>query len=250
LHWAETETLRGDEAFLALCAARGAQIQPLSADGRAERNVSLPVSRLLYMALAQREGRSSPGTRPLSPAPSVTSAPAMPPTPAAPAPARDVESASPLSPTATQAPQPVARSAPAPQVSGPLMPPLMSDARLADALAELSAQLPTPNVAALLKTDGSILAHAERDTTELPAGAYTHLATATLATARALLVADLGTLDELRITTSNHLILLRRLAHAERTALLALVLPPDTGYQVALAAIQAHTSAILDATLR
>lgn len=256
LHWAETDALRGDEAFLALCTARGAQMQPLAWDGRTERNVSLPVSRLLYLALAQREGRSAPGTRPLPPpapaAPVMTPPPAgeesaaQPTAPPAPTPTGMAGPVTGEAPARAQAPQSIA-SGPLPlPVSSPLMPPVAEDAATVAALAALGGDLPAPNVAALLKTDGGVLAHAARDRTGLPAGAYTHLATAALATARALLVADLGTLDEIRITTSDHLLLLRRVARADRTALLTVVLPDGAEYAAALAVIQAHTPSLLD----
>jgi len=126
------------------------------------------------------------------------------------------------------------------------MPPLVGNPALIDALTALGRDLPAPNVVAFLRTDGGVVAHAVRDTNDLPAGAYTHLSTAALATARALLVADLGSLDEIRITTSNRLLVVRRVAHAERSALLALVLPHDAGYEAALSAIQTHTATLLD----
>ncbi|HLJ81005.1 MAG TPA: response regulator [Ktedonobacterales bacterium] len=265
LHWAETDALRGNEAFLALCAPRSAQMQPLTWDGRTERNVTLPVSRLLYLALAERAGRSAPITRLLPPLP--TGVPAT--TPAT----VSTESATPITtpplapagtPSPTSGPTPGVSPAPSqqpsqapqpagsdpPPVTGPLMPPPAGDTALVGALAALGRDLPAPNVAALLKTDGGVLAHAARATADLPPGAYTHLSTAALATARTLLVADLGTLDEIRITTSDHLLLVRRVARAERTALLALMLPRDADLQAAVAAVQAHTQALLDATAR
>jgi hypothetical protein len=130
------------------------------------------------------------------------------------------------------------------------MPPPTGDAALVSALAALGSSLPAPNVAALLKTDGSVLAHAARATADLPAGVYTHLATAALATARALLVADLGTLDDIRTTTTHHVLLVRRITSGDRTALLVLVLPSDADYQSVIAAIQAHTGALFDAAGR
>lgn len=261
LHWAESDTLRGNEAFLALCAPRSAQMQPLAWDGRTERNVTLPVSRLLYLALAERAGRSAPITRLLPPLP--TGVPATPPAPVGtestmpttippPVPSGTPGHAPSISPAPSQqpgqAPQPVGSDAP--PVTGPLMPPPAGDTALVGALAALGRDLPAPNVAALLKTDGVMLAHAARATADLPPGAYTHLSTAALATARTLLVADLGTLDEIRITTSNHLLLVQRVARAERTVLLALVLPHDADHQAAVAAVQAHAQALLDAAMR
>ncbi|HLZ24759.1 MAG TPA: response regulator [Ktedonobacterales bacterium] len=255
LYWAETNSLRGDEAFLALSAPRSAHMQPLAWDGRTQRNVSQPVSRLLHTALAQRENRPTPGTRPLPSLStgtlSATAGPASAnrtgsPTVEAQAPYNTFGPAATVAPSTTQAPRFVGSGPLAPPVSGPLMPPLVGNPALIDALTALGRDLPAPNVVAFLRTDGGVVAHAVRDTNDLPAGAYTHLSTAALATARALLVADLGSLDEIRITTSNRLLVVRRVAHAERSALLALVLPHDAGYEAALSAIQTHTATLLD----
>ncbi|MGZ3715247.1 MAG: response regulator, partial [Ktedonobacterales bacterium] len=60
LVWAQAGTLQGDDAFLALCASRGAALQPETWDGRSERNVTQSLSQLIYSALARRQGTSAP----------------------------------------------------------------------------------------------------------------------------------------------------------------------------------------------
>lgn len=257
LFWAETaEGLRGDEAFLALCATRAARMQPLAWDGRTDSNVVLPLSRLLYMALARRDGRAAPGTRPLF-APFTAGPAANGIAPGAPDSTREgtVIATGPTAsaPALVSTPQPVGMGPLALPVSGPLTLPvsgpliLPPDDTLVSALASLGGDLPAPHVVALMKTDGSVLAHTVREAATLPAGAYIHLAATAQAAARALLVADLGIVDDVRVTTSEHLLLVRRLARAERTVLLALVLPASAEYHAILAAIRAHTTTLLDA---
>ena len=58
LLWAEAGDLRGDEAFLALCGPRGGHAQVAAWNGLTGRNVTQPVTRLIYTALAQRERRT------------------------------------------------------------------------------------------------------------------------------------------------------------------------------------------------
>ncbi len=66
LIWAEAGALQGDAAFLALCTTRGGRAQPESWDGRADRNVWLPVSHLIYQALTSRDSHTTGATGPLS----------------------------------------------------------------------------------------------------------------------------------------------------------------------------------------
>ncbi|HEX6799249.1 MAG TPA: response regulator [Ktedonobacterales bacterium] len=58
LLWAEAGELRGDEAFLAVCVPRGGHAQVAAWNGMTGRNVTQPLARLIYMALARRERRT------------------------------------------------------------------------------------------------------------------------------------------------------------------------------------------------
>jgi CheY-like chemotaxis protein len=60
LIWAQAGALHGEDAFLALCASRGAGLQPEAWDGRSDRNVTQSLSQLIYAALARRQGGSAP----------------------------------------------------------------------------------------------------------------------------------------------------------------------------------------------
>ena len=46
--YAEAGPLRGEQAFFAICIPKGGQVQPMPWDGRTERTVSTPLSRLIY----------------------------------------------------------------------------------------------------------------------------------------------------------------------------------------------------------
>ncbi|HKS69380.1 MAG TPA: response regulator [Ktedonobacterales bacterium] len=63
LLWAEAGDLRGDEAFLALCVPRGGHAQVAAWNGLTGRNVTQPLARLIYTALAQRERRTGAPAR-------------------------------------------------------------------------------------------------------------------------------------------------------------------------------------------
>src|SRR5262249_51810406 len=153
--WAELGTLRGDEAFLALGAAKSVQMQPEPWDGRSERNVTQPFSRLSYQALAQRERRGI--TQP--PIPQV----------------------------------PIPQAAPAGQASSSatpaeIAPPTTSARALTDeALAALANALPQPYGIVLMRLDGGVLGQRWQGIPEVPLTAFGHLAQAAQAAARAML---------------------------------------------------------------
>jgi predicted regulator of Ras-like GTPase activity (Roadblock/LC7/MglB family) len=64
LLWAEFGTLRGEVAFMALAAQRTGSVEELTWDGRGERNVQQPLSRLIMQAVEYREthGNHQPPT--------------------------------------------------------------------------------------------------------------------------------------------------------------------------------------------
>jgi len=269
LIWAEAGALQGDAAFLALCTPRGGRAQPEPWDGRADRNVSLPISHLIYQALTSRDSHSTGATGPLrvtrsTPAPAAPSttvstaaaAAAAPPALTSaldPAPAMvaaiattetEVMPAVPVTvamaavaagdpPRAAEdAGQPTSRlsavsTAPLFAASPPV-PPALADAGstpVAEPVEALARTLGTPCGVALLRIDGAVLAQCWQGLGELPAGTYMHLASAAQAAARALLLADLGSLEDACIRTSEHVLLLRRVARGERAAMLVAMLP-------------------------
>src|ERR1051326_2851234 len=60
LLWAEFGALRGEEAFMALASQHSGSVEELAWDGRTERNVSQPLSRLVLLAVEYRETHEHP----------------------------------------------------------------------------------------------------------------------------------------------------------------------------------------------
>lgn len=243
LIWAQAGALQGDDAFLALCASRGAALMPEAWDGRSERNVTQSLSRLIYSALARRQGTSAPlispaarGTQGQSP-----SQP-NPPAPSAAAPAAPESSTAAAAPS--HSPQSYSSQPPRP-ASGPLTP---AGGPAADAAVRtIATALPQPAGVALLRIEGSVIAQAWSGRPELPPGVYSHLASAAQAAARALLLADLGIMEDIRITVADYVVLVRRVAHGERAALIVLVLPAGADLAAITALLQAHTPDLIGA---
>jgi hypothetical protein len=207
--WAEFGTLLGDEAFLALGALKSVQMHPEPWDGRTERNVTQPFSRLSYQALAQREGKSV-AQPPLTPAAQVLSA---------------ASSTAPV------------ELAPADANAAALT---------AEALSALGTALPRPYGIVYLRLNGGVLGQLWEGMQELPLTAFGHLAQAAQAAARAMLVGDLGSLEALRIATAEHVVLARRLSRADKAGLLVVLLPMGSDEAAATEAMQAQSVALLD----
>lgn len=197
LVWAEAGDKQGEDAFYALCAGKVTRIEPTAWEGFSRRNITESMSRLLFLALAQREARSSGHIS----APEPVAEPAR----ATPAEADAVPSSETYIMPAVQ------RTAIA---SGPL-----------NALKDLVEQLAAPCCALLIRPDGTVAARQARGLPEFPAGVYVHLAAAAQAASRGVLLADLGTVQDMHIRTSQHSVLLSRLPGAEGAGMLALILP-------------------------
>jgi DNA-binding response OmpR family regulator len=247
LIWAEAGQLRGDEAFLLLCGPRSSKIQQEPWDGWAERNVTQPIAQLIFSALLRRDARptggppaalpgqaqagrtGAPVTAPL-PATYATGglSPAQPPTFTAPAPYR---------PSAVPAAGPaVAVGGTTGPLSARTMPPAVEsvppeaapESPVGAALGALLEALPQPCGVVLLRADASaVLAHRWSGRAAIAAATYTHIGAAMQAAARALLLADLGMLEDASLTTADHLLLLVRHGRADRAGLLLAILPHD-----------------------
>lgn len=233
LVWAEAGPLRGEEAFFALCVHKSGYAQPIVWDGWGERNVSLPISRLIYLTLARRDGRPTTLALP---------APSRPPVTLAPPSLSAIASSTP----STSANPHATRQLPAISLGASLE----SSHRLDyvdDVLTALVAALPRPCGAALLDMDGSLIAQQWVGIVEAPLSMYAHLAAAAQAAGRALLLADLGTVEDVRITTANHTIVLWRLSRADRSVLLLALLPATTDLEAHVGALQTCSASLLEA---
>ena len=241
LIYAEAGPLRGEQAFLAICGPKGGQVQPMPWDGRTERNVTTPISRLIYMALSERDNHSA-GASAVQSAASATGGDSVPisqidtataaiPTP--PAAAADLEAQTRPAPAAEASPP----SAGSPAFSAPVM-------HILDALAEA---ISSPCGLVVLRPEGSVLAQSWKQMPELSTGVYSHLAAAAQAASRALLLGDIGPMREVSIRASGHFLLVRRIAAADRAALLVAILPGATSEVDVSGAIEAHMPSLAEA---
>jgi hypothetical protein len=82
-----------------------------------------------------------------------------------------------------------------------------------------------------------------------PTGMYSHLATAALAAARALLLADMGSVRDVRIATSEYVIVVQRIGRADRSGFIVAVVPVSSDLDAVTVVLREHTPALLD-TLR
>lgn len=217
---AELGALRGDEAVVTLGAARAIAMQPEAWNGRGERNVTLPLSRLTYLALARREGRATAPLRTTAPEQQSASKPSAPPMPT-------VEAG-----TQADAEPDTSDSTPTPQIQGTL-----------DALART---LPPPCGVALLHLDGTLLGRRWSGRAEPPTSVFTHLGQSALAASRALLVGDLGSMDEAHLFTAEWHVRVRRLGRGDRALLLVALVQRAADASAVTSALDAHAPLLAD----
>lgn len=207
LVWAETGTLRGEDAFFALCVPRAGKVEPVPWEGGDERNIAQPLSRLIFQALIRRGREAAAATgESAEDAAAPSLGPSLGPSPAA-------------APSAPSIPIPD----PIPDAPTTKMPaqtaPLTTGGALRGVLAAIAGACAAPCTVALLRMDGGVIAQYGGGLAELASGAYTHLASAAQAAARALLVADRGSLDGLRVVSAGLDLTIRRLERGGPAAL-------------------------------
>lgn len=262
LIWAEAGQTQGDEAFLVLCGPRSSMIQQEPWDGVTERNVTQPIAQLIFSALLRRDARptSGPaasgqagqagragapvtaqlpaanltgGPRPAQPPTVVPISPSVPPVPPVPP---NGATTGPLS----------ARTTPPAVESVP--PAAAPDSPVGAALAAVQEVLPQPCGIVLLRADASaVLAHRWAGRAAIATAAYTHLGAAMQAAARALLLADLGMLEEASLTTADYLLLLVRHGRADRAGLVLAILPNDADRAQATETLSGAAAGLFDA---
>ena len=252
LVYAEAGPLRGEQAFFAVCTPKGGQVQPMPWDGRTERNISTPVSRLIFTALAERDNHAA-GATTMLPGSSGSGVDAQPASAAAPAtPATTPESAPGAGAAATPETPPAQPVAPVPPAAPldlelPKTATLTGPGRILEALERLADGIASPCGLALIRPDGAVIAQTWRQTPELSAGVYSHLAAATQAASRALLLGDIGPMREVVVRASGHTLLVRRITYADGAALLVVVVPASADEHATGALLQAHVASISEA---
>jgi CheY-like chemotaxis protein len=210
---AEYGELRGDEAFQAMCLAPAQRIWQASPSTPPERNVTKPVSTLIFDALLARNSRpaGSGGLPNLSPTPSrhATSQPL------------------PLGSTTGQMPLT--------QMSAP-------DTQRA--LAGLVTTIAHPCAAALLTPTGVVKAVAQTAQPPMPEEMFAHLAQAMQATARAARAGQWGMVREARLAAGERQALVRLLGQNADTLALVVVAPAQMDTRQLDAAVAAHEGAL------
>jgi CheY-like chemotaxis protein/predicted regulator of Ras-like GTPase activity (Roadblock/LC7/MglB family) len=255
LIWAEAGDLRGDDAFVALTTPRLGRVQPEPWDLRSARNIMQPLSRLIYLALAQRDrpatatagtsaGATMTATRGADAAPpsleAVTSAAT---TQLAPRDARVSDGAA--STVAGNSGGPLNAPSTSTASVSPVSP---AQARAAGAvLDELATALPEPCGAVLLRLDGSLVAQRWTGGGEVAAGIHAHLAACAQAALRALLLGDWGDLEDVLVTSQTRYLLARRLGRTDRAVLVVVVAPRTADLAACRGAVHDREPALLDA---
>jgi DNA-binding response OmpR family regulator len=211
---AEYGDLRGDEAFRAMCATRAQQIRQTPPPATLERNVTQPVSALIFDALLARNSRpvgsgslTAPPAAPLQPAPQSAPLPQS------------------VSLGATTGQMPLAQAS-APDVQR--------------ALAGLAATIALPCAVALLTPAGVVKAVAQTAQPPMPDEMFAYLAQAMQATARAARVGQWGAIRAARLTAGERQALVRLLGQSVDTLALVVVAPAQMDAHQLEAAVAAH----------
>ncbi|HEU0026264.1 MAG TPA: response regulator [Ktedonobacterales bacterium] len=213
---AEYGDLRGDEAFQAMCAAPAQRIQQAPPPATPERNVTQPVSALIFDALLARNSRPA-GTG------SLTAPPVASPQPV---------------------PQPVPHSAPLGTTTGQMPLAQASAPDVQRALAGLAATIALPCAVALLTPTGVVKAVAQTAQPPMPNEMFAYLAQAMQATARAARVGQWGAIREARLAAGERQALVRLLGQSVDTLALVVVSPAQMDARQLDAAVAAHEGAL------
>lgn len=221
--------LRGEQAFFAMCAAPAQQVGPIATPERVERNITQPVSSLLFDALLKRDVglTATPGNA------RRTAEPLR----AQPSPA--------LMRASSTGPQPAAHS----QTSGPQMgmaTPVRDPQRT---LSALVAAIARPCAAALVMPDGMIRAQAQTRIPQVPEAAFTHMIQGFVAFARAAHVGQWGAPRSVRLVTGVDQALVRIVGPRSDAPALIVVAPVDIEQRQLEAAIAIHETELMERTL-
>lgn len=235
LVWAEAGDVVGDDAFVLLTSPRLGRAQPESWDGRSGRNISQPLSQLIFTAMLQRD--RSPQVTAVTSHPRTTASLSMAPSPSPHPMANGAQPA--VAPASGVMPATVPDNVPAFAASSVMsaqaltspataaLPPLAAAqvSRARAILERLAESLPPMSGAVLLRPDGAVVAQRWVGASNAMSGPLAHLAASGQAAVRALLLSGWGDLEELTITSQDRCLLMRRVGRGDRAALAVLVLP-------------------------
>ncbi|HET9111711.1 MAG TPA: response regulator [Ktedonobacterales bacterium] len=223
--------LHGEQAFFAMCATPAQLATPAPIPDHAERNVTQPVSALIFDALLRRDAglaAAAPGAQPVS----------QPPLPLpGPRPTR-----API--TASLVAQPPMRSAGSGGLTGG---PATRDPQRT--LSSLAAAIARPCVVALVTPDGGIRAQAQTRQPPTPDAALAHMAQSFVAFARAAQMGQWGSPREARFTTSGEQALIRIVGLRPGSPALIVVAPADLEQRQLDALVNVHVTDLVELML-
>ena len=222
--------LRGEQAFFAMCATPAQLATPAPIPEYVERNVTQPVSALIFDALLKRDAglaAAAPGAQPNS----------QPPLPhPAPRPMR-----API--TASLVAQPPMHTA-GPALTGG---PATRDPQRT--LASLAAAIARPCVVGLVAPDGTIRAQAQTRQPPTPEAALAQMAQSFVAFARAAQMGQWGAPREARFTTQSEQALIRIVGLRPGSPALIVVAPVDLEPRQLEATINVHVTELVELML-
>ena len=216
--------LRGEQAFFAMCVAPAQVASPAPMPEVIERNVTQPVSALIFDALLKRDtglAAAAPGGA---------------------APAAPMQRPPTMGPSTLRAPI-TSSLAPAPPPS-PIPPSPVRDPQRT--LASLAAAIARPCVVALVRPDGAVVALAQTRQPPTPEAALAHLIQGFVAFARAAQVGQWGAPREARFSASGEQALVRLVGVRPGSPALVVVAPADVEPRQLEASIAVHESELLE----
>ena len=221
--------LRGEQAFFAMCATPAQLATPAPTPERVERNVTQPVSALLFDALLKRDAGLATGLPSSAPsAAQSTGEPALP------------QRAGPTPPRATAAPA----TGLMPVSTTPATPFPTREAQ--NVLAALVTTLARPCAVALQTPDGALRGLAQNRVPPLPEQTFAYIVQGFAAFARAAQFGQMGAPREARWVASGEQALLRLIGARPGAPALVVIVSAEADPRQVDAAILTHEAALLD----
>lgn len=218
--------LRGEQAFFAMCATPAQLATPAPVPERVERNLTQPVSSLIFDALLKRDAglaAAAPGARPAD----------------APAPARLTSVPAPMRAPITAS---LVAASPVPVAPASTRDPQRT-------LASLVAAIARPCAAAIILPDGGLRALAQTRQPPAPEAALTQLAQGFVAFARAAQMGQWGEPREARFTATGEQALVRLIGQRPGAPALIVVAPADMEPRQLDAILAIHESELVELML-
>lgn len=228
--------LRGEQAFFAMCAGPAQQAAPTPVPAQVERNITQPVSALIFDALLKRDAGLAAALS--------TDANASPSSPLSNLPIRSQPSPS-LSQVITAGSPPLHAS----HITGAIRATGAPSRDPQGTLSALVAAIARPSAAALIMPDGILRAQAQTRVPPLPEQAFTHLAQGFIAFARAAHTGQLGAPRSARLTASGEQAVVRLIGSRPDAPALIVVAPVDLEQRQLDAIINLHEGELMERML-